>query len=118
MRDEDLMSTLFGLSDQVRYVAIGRGQQVSMRSRTGLAEASAEESDRYEELIVNPGLLTLVRQRGEIDCGGLDYVLIRYGAFFQLVVPIGEGHLSVSLEPDSSPTRLAEDVIELLRTSR
>ena len=42
---------------------------------------------RYEELLVNPTLLELTRQRGNIDCGGLEYLVIRYGNFFQLVLP-------------------------------
>ncbi len=115
MRDAELIDAVFGLSDHVRYVAIGRGQDVSTRERDGLANASTSESDRYEELLVNPVLLTLVRQRGDIDCGGLDYVVIRYGSFFQLVVPMSDGHVSVGLEPHSDPVQIVERVVELIR---
>jgi hypothetical protein len=76
---EHLMDALFDLSPQVRYVAIYSHGQLSLRQRTELSLASAPESDRYEELLVNPTILTLTRQRGEIDCGGLDYVVVRYG---------------------------------------
>lgn len=51
-------------------MARGRGQDVELRERPDLADASSSESDRYEELLVNPTLITLARQRGEIDCGG------------------------------------------------
>lgn len=78
-----------------------------MRQRAGLANASALESDRYEELLVNPTLLTLVGQRGRIDCGGLDFVVIRYGHFFQLVRPLPDGHLSLSIQPDGDPLAVA-----------
>ena len=45
-------------------------------------DASGLESDRYEELLVNPTLLTLATQRGNIDCGGLKYLIVRYGNKF------------------------------------
>lgn len=108
------LADLFALSPAVRYAAIYRNGELEMRSRTGTANASSAESDKYEELIVNPGVLTLTRQRGEIDCGGLDYVLIRYGSFFQLVVPVSWGHLSVCIEPDADPIALAGEVVAAL----
>jgi hypothetical protein len=65
-----LTQALFALSPAVRYIALARGQDVSLQERPGLRDPS----DRYEELLVNPTLLTLARQRGGIDCGGLDYL--------------------------------------------
>ena len=65
--------------------------------------ASASESDKYEELIVNPGVLTLVRQRGNIDCDGVEFVVIRYGNFWQTVWPVKSGHVSLGLEPSANP---------------
>jgi hypothetical protein len=47
---------------------------------------------------VNPTLLKLVTQRGNIDCGGAHYVIIRYGSFFEFVMPLNEGHVSVGME--------------------
>lgn len=98
-----LIDDLMAVSPGVRYVAVYRGGSLESRERAGLANASASESDRYEELIVNPSLLTLVRQRGEIDCGGAGWVLIRYGNFFQLVTPVDGGHVSVAFEPGEDP---------------
>jgi hypothetical protein len=101
---------VFAVSPAIRYVAIGRGQDVELRERPGLANASSGESDRYEELLVNPTLITLARQRGDIDCGGLDYLVVAYGSFFQLVLPVEEGHVSVAIERTQSPTELVEPI--------
>jgi hypothetical protein len=76
---DELTETVFAASNAVRYVALGRGQDVELRERPGLSDTSSSESDRYEELLVNPTLVTLARQRGEIDCGGLDYLVVAYG---------------------------------------
>jgi hypothetical protein len=72
-----LIDALFQLTPAVRYVAIYSHGELSLRQRPELSLASAPESDRYEELLVNPTILVLTRQRGEIDCGGLDYVVVR-----------------------------------------
>ncbi len=94
----ELIDRCLALSPDVRYVAVYIGGILHSRERAGLAGASAAESDRYEELLVNPGVLTLVQQRGDIDCGGLRYVVIRYGNFYQCVFPVAGGHVSVALE--------------------
>lgn len=93
----------FEISKEVRYVALYLNGQLTLRERPGLINASASESDKYEELIVNPGVLTLVRQRGNIDCRGVEFVVIRYGNFWQTVWPLNNGHLSVGLEPSADP---------------
>ena len=106
---------IFAVSTAVRYVAVGRGQDVQLRERPGLADASSGDSDRYEELLVNPTLITLARQRGDIDCGGLDYLIVAYGSFFQLVLPIDGGHVSVAIERSQPPTELVEPIREAIR---
>ena len=111
---DELADAVFAASPAVRYVALGRGQDVQLRQRPGLSAASSSESDRYEELLVNPTLLALARQRGEIDCGGLDYLVVAYGSFFQLVVPVEGGHVSVALERTQAPTELVGRVREAL----
>lgn len=110
---QDLSRKLFELSEDVRYVAVYRDKDLTLRQRPALAGASSSESDRYEELLVNPTLIALTRQRGDIDCGGLEYVLIRYGGFYQLVQPIGGGHVSVAIEPLEDPM----PVVRLVRTA-
>ena len=98
-----LHDDVFAISPDVRYVAVAHGQQVDARSRPGLRHASGSDSDRYEELLVNPALLVLATQRGNIDCGGLRYLIVGYGHFHQLVVPAAAGHVSVAFELASSP---------------
>lgn len=110
----DLVEALFATGPEVRYVAVARGQDVVLREREGVASASSSESDRYEELLVNPALLTLARQRGEIDCGGLQYLVVRYGNFFQLVIPHAGGHVSVAVEPSADPIAVARAVRRVL----
>jgi hypothetical protein len=112
-----LIASLFALSPKVRYVAILRGRDLLLRERPGLAGASASETDRYEELLVNPTVLTLLRRRGELDCGGLDHVWIRYGNFWTGLFPTADGHVNVGLEPEAVPTELVDRiraVLELL----
>jgi hypothetical protein len=105
-----LAKSLFEASPEIRYVAIYRHGVLDLVERAGLRDASSAESDRYEELLVNPTLTTLARQRGEIDCGGLEYLLIRYGHFFQLVHPIAGGHLSVAMERKAEPLMLLDTI--------
>ncbi len=105
---------IFAASPEVRYVAIYRDAGLVSQQRPGLAGASASESDKYEELIVNPALLTLVRQRGNIDCGGAEYVLVRYGNFFEYVQPIDGGHISIGIQPDADPLACIAVLKELL----
>ncbi len=79
----------------------------------GTAGASSVDSDTYEDLLVSPTVLTLTRQRGNIDCGGLEYVLVRYGSFLHFVFPLVDGHLSVCIEPHADPLGLVYAVIEV-----
>ncbi len=59
--------------------------QLTLRERPGLANALASELDKYEQLIVNPGILILVRQRGNVDFGGVDFAMMPHGNFWQTV---------------------------------
>ena len=111
---QTLVKKLFALSPDVRYVAVYVDGRLDSAEKPGLAGASAAESDRYEELIVNPSLLTMTRQRGAIDCGGLEYVLIRYGNFFQLVHPVRGGHVSVAVESHGVPLEIGVAVRRVL----
>jgi hypothetical protein len=73
------------------------GQTPRFRRQLGApANASSRESDKYEELLVNPAVIKLVQARGDIDCGGARFVVIRYGNFFQLVIaPQGRPYICV-----------------------
>jgi hypothetical protein len=104
------LNAFFRISKKVRYVALYLDGQLTLHERPGLANPSASESDKYEELIVNPATLTLVRQRGNIDCGGVKFIMIRYGNFWQTVWPVKSGHVSLGLEPSANPIEHAKAI--------
>ncbi|MET3578802.1 hypothetical protein ABID19_001827 [Mesorhizobium robiniae] len=94
---------IFEISPDIRYVATYRGDRLDRAEREGIADASSSESDRYEELLVNPALLTLVKQRGDIDCGGAEFIIVGYGKFLQLVIALPDGHVSIAFEKTANP---------------
>ncbi|MBB5341103.1 hypothetical protein [Tunturiibacter gelidoferens] len=91
----DTIDQIFAVAPAIRYVALYRQGHLTSRQRSAISGASASESDRYEELFVNPTLLTLARQRGNLDCGGAKFVLVGYGNFYQLVLDLPDGHASI-----------------------
>lgn len=108
---------LFALDPRIRYVAVNLDDQiVEMEQSPNWPSANPSESDRMEELLVNPTVLGLVRRRGQIDLDGVRFVLIRYGALFQLVLPYRGGHVSVGIEPGADVERVAEKCLEELRS--
>ena len=105
-----MIDEIFAISHDVRYVAIYRDGKLETKSKGGTQGASSSESDRYEELLVNPILLKAASQRGNIDCGGLDYLLVRYGNFFQFVLPVSWGHVSVCIEKHADPIPIGQKI--------
>lgn len=95
---ETLIDKIFELSGDIRYIAIYQDGRLISSERPDLDNSSSRESDKYEELIVNPTLLKLVTQRGNIDCGGAEFVIVRYGNFYELIIPYMDGHLSIGIE--------------------
>ena len=116
--DDALRDAIFALGPGIRYVAFGKGQSIDISQREELVRASGAGSDFFEELLVNPTLLKLARQRGDFDCGGLRYLIVGYGNFHQVVVEMQEGHVSVCVELDSDPVAIAEQVAGLLTNAR
>ena len=112
--DAALREEIFALGPHVRYVASGSGQDVDLAEREGIAGASGAGSDFFEELLVNPALLTLTRQRGELDCGGLRFVIVGYGNFHQVVLPTAEGHVSVCVALGADPVAVAGEVARIV----
>ena len=109
-----LGDVIFALGPHVRYVAFGSGQEVETRQREDVRDASASESDFFEELLVNPTLLALARQRGELDCGGLRYLIVAYGSFNVIVMPLNGGHVTVGVALDADPVATAAQVAALV----
>ncbi len=97
-----VIESCFAASPNVRYVAAYLGGEVGLRSRDDVQLLGSNESDQYEEIIVNPTLIKLLTQRGNIDCGGFRHAVARYGLFTALVYPVPDGHVTVSFELDAS----------------
>jgi len=93
-----IIEDLFGSFSEVRYVAVYADGVLTFRQREQIAGSSSADTDRFEELLVNPALLTLARQRGNIDCGGLRFMIVAYGNFYQLIKEINGGHISICLD--------------------
>ena len=110
----DLHDDVFAISPDVRYVAVAHGQQVQMRSRPDLHDASSSDSDLYEEILVNPTLLTLATQRGNIDCGGLRYLIVGYGHFEMLVIPTSAGHVGVGFDLGVNPAEYLQAILRVM----
>lgn len=98
---------ILAVAPSIRYVAVAVGGQLVTTMAASRANASGAESDCFEELLVNPTILELAARRGALGCGGLDYVVIRYGNFFQLLLAAADGHVSVAVEPGANPIAIA-----------
>jgi hypothetical protein len=113
MKGEKLLDAIIESSPTIRYAALhlGGGEPL-IRERQGSPRTSAE-SERWDELVVNPVLVELASRRGDVDCDGLDYLVVRYRRFFNLVLPLDGGHLSVVLDPDADPLPLISPIREI-----
>jgi len=112
---EALKNQIFSLSGGIRYVAIYANDKLISGEKPSIQNTSSSESDKYEELIVNPTLLKLVIQRGNIDCGGVEYVIIKYGFFFEFLMPIKNGHVSVGIEQLSNIMEIINKIQDLVK---
>ena len=116
MKDsKKLIDEAFEISEYIRYIAVYDNNGLITKQRNDIINVSASESDKYEELLVNPVLIKLASQRGNIDCGGLDYLIIRYGNFFVLLFPCRNGHANFGVEPDQDPFSFIKPLNTLLR---
>jgi hypothetical protein len=105
MKAESLIDAILELSPDIRHVALQhRFAEPMIRDRAG-SSADAED-ERWDERVVNPTLLELAGRRGDVDLGGLDYLVVRYQRATNLLFPLEGGHLSVLLGPDVDPLTL------------
>jgi len=110
-----LAASIFALDEKVRYAAVNqRGGIEEMAQRDGHASFNPPETDRMEELIVNPVALELFARRGNLDLGGLRFLVVRYGLQYQLVLPCRAGHVSIGIEADGDPLAIAERAAAVL----
>ena len=99
---------------RIGYVALNSGQEVLLRLAPGVVSKTTAETNFYEELLVNPTLLKLASQRGELDCGGLNYIAIGYGDFVQLIMLMKDGHISMGISRKANSGEIAEQVVSIL----
>jgi hypothetical protein len=111
----EIIHSLFEAFADIRYVAIYKDGQLLAQQRAHLSDNSSSETDKYEELLVNPALLTLARQRGNLDCGGLRFLLVGYGHFYQWVKEIAGGHISICLAQKADLNHLPDEILTFLQ---
>lgn len=106
MKGESLLDAILELSPIILHAALhlGGGEPL-LRERIG-GDAARVEGERWEELVVNPTLIELASRRGDVDLGGLDYLIVRYHRGTNVVLPVDGGHLSLLVEPDADPLPL------------
>lgn len=109
-----IIEALFSHFTEIRYVAIYTENELVFRQKEKTQDSSSSKTDQYEELLVNPTLLTAARQRGNIDCGGLRYLIVGYGNFYQLLKEINRGHISICLPKETDINEMPEKIFEQL----
>ena len=114
MKEEVIIKNLLQFSSDIRYAALYIDGKLFQDQHKNLEEASDYESDKYEELLVNPALLTLAQQRGNIDCGGLDFLVVSYGNFYQLIRNIHKGHISICLDKGTDLNSMPGEISRFL----
>ncbi len=114
MDKNKIIERVFKEFEEVRYVAVYKENDLLFKQKGELDNNSEVETDKYEELLVNPVLLKLAEQRGNIDCGGVNFIIIGYGNFYQLIKHIENGHVSICLDLKSDATKLAKKIIDFL----
>ncbi len=111
---QHLITEIFKLGG-IGYVALCCGQEVLLREAPGTVSRTTAETNFYEELLVNPILLKLASQRGELDCGGLNYIAVGYGDFVQLIMLTKDGHISMGISRKANAGELTSRVQSVLR---
>ena len=110
-----LARTLFAADPKIRYVAVNRrGRITEMEQRAEWSSLNPSETDRLEELVVNPVILEAAARRGNIDLDGVRAVIIRYGLLDQIVLPVADGHVSVGVQQGGDVVGIAERVADIL----
>ncbi len=112
-----LLSAVLSLGPHIRYAAMSGAQGIETRERAGLEGGSSASSDFYEELLVNPTILGIACRRGDLDCGGVRHVVVGYGLFNQVIVPMPGGHLSVAVELEVDPRSVIEALAPLVEAA-
>jgi len=113
---DKLSTQLFELEPKIRYVAVNQNDKIiEMKQSPQHPTYNPHETDRIEELIVNPTVLEITRRRGNIDMDGIRYVIIRYGTQYQLLMPYKNGHISIGVDSENDPIEIASKVADHLK---
>jgi hypothetical protein len=113
--EEKLSERLFCLDPRIRYVALNQKSEIKeMQQSPRHPSYNPAESDRIEELIVNPIVLEITARRGNLDMDGIRYVVIRYGTQYQVLLPYRDGHLSIGVNLEDDPSDIARKVADAL----
>jgi hypothetical protein len=114
-RSHALAPRLFAADPSVRYVAVNqRGRITEMEQRREWSTLNPSETDRLEELIVNPVILEAATRRGNLDLDGVRAVIVRYGLLDEVVLPFADGHVSIGVQQGGDPVRIAEKAAVVL----
>ena len=112
-----LAPILFPLDPKIRYVAANQAGRISeMEQRPEWPSHNPQDTDRMEELFVNPIVLEATRRRGDLDLDGVRFVVIRYGKQYQVILPFRAGHVSVGVEASADVVEVAGKVAQALAT--
>jgi len=104
---------VFELDPGIRYLAVNQdGEIVEMEQR--LPTHNPVETDRMEELLVNPAILEMAKRRGDLDLDGIRYIIIQYGLQYQAIFSYRNGHVSVGIESDSDAVGVVKKILEYL----
>ncbi len=96
---EKISPGIFDLDPGICYVAVNQGGEiVEMEQR--LPSHNPAETDRMEELVVDPTVLGITRRRGDLDMDGIRFVIIRYGLQYQAIFDYLEGHVSLGVKSE------------------
>lgn len=115
---QKIIENIAEISNTIRYIAVYKEGNLTSWQRENISDSSAADSDKYEELLVNPTILTIAKQRGDIDCGGLDFVVIKYGHFYQLIQIIEQGHLSICIDAEADPLILEKKIKRVIENHK
>ncbi len=104
---------IFELDPGIRYVAANQGGEiVEMEQR--LPSFNPDDTDRMEELLVNPTVLNITKRRGDLDLYGVSFIVIQYGLQYQAIFNYRDGHVSVGIESDSDAIGIVRKVLHHL----
>jgi hypothetical protein len=112
---ELICKEIMELSEDIGYVALYKDGKLQNVSRPERVSPGAWDADKLEEIVVNPTMIMLLRQRGRIRSESIHAVIVEYGTFTQFVRPIREGHVSVSFAHGSRYSRLLPRIKRILR---